>query len=183
MIIETIGGATLRHRFTRPCHDSRWACIIALTLVTTAVACGSDADRTGPTSLADMAGREWALTHLSRDETIPTGIEITLRLEEGRLAGRGGCNRYFAGITEGERLGVLSIGPVGSTRMACPAEVMEVESRYLRALEGTIGYENQPGRLVLTYREGDTAGALYFAPGDPAPADPEPARQRDEGRE
>ncbi len=61
--------------------------------------------------------------------------------------------------------------------MACPAEVMEVESRYLRALEGTIAYDAQQGRLVLTYREGDAAGALYFAPGDPAPTDPKPDHQ------
>ena len=67
--------------------------------------------------------------------------------------------------------------------MACPAEVMEVESRYLRALEGTIAYDDQQGRLVLTYREGDTVGALYFVPGEPAPADPKPDRRRDEGRE
>ena len=60
---------------------------------------------------------------------------------------------------------------------------MDAESRYLRALEGTIGYDDQPGRLVLTYREGDTVDALYFAPGDPAPADPKADRQRDEGSE
>ena len=173
----------MRHRFMRVRFDSTSVRIIALALVTAAVACGSGPDRTGPTSLADLAGHEWALTHLSRDETVPAGIEITLSLEDHRLTGRGGCNRYFAEIKEGERPGDLSIGPVGSTRMACPAEVMEVESRYLRALEGTIDYDHQPDRLVLTWREGDTVGALYFAPGDPASADPKPDRQQNEGRE
>ena len=172
-----------RHRFMRVHLDSRSTRISALTLMTAAVACGSGPDRTVPTSLADLAGHEWALTHLSRDETVPAGIEITLSLEDHRLTGRGGCNRYFAEIKEGERPGDLSIGPVGSTRMACPAEVMEVESRYLRALEGTIDYDHQPDRLVLTWREGDTVGALYFAPGDPASADPKPDRQQNEGRE
>ncbi len=87
--------------------DSRSVRIIALALVTAAIACGSGPDRTGPTSLADLAGSEWTLTHLSHDETVPPGIEITLSMEDHRLTGRGGCNRYFAEITEGERPGDL----------------------------------------------------------------------------
>lgn len=90
-------------------------------------------------------------------------------MKNDRVAGRGGCNRYFAGITEGGPPGEVSIGPVGATRMACPEEVMEVESRYLGALESVVRYGFLAGKLALTYGEDDAAGVLLFTPREPAP--------------
>ena len=50
--------------------------------------------------------------------------------EEGRVSGQGPCNRYFA-----EQLAPLpwfELGPIGSTKMACPH--LEFETQYFTAL-------------------------------------------------
>jgi heat shock protein HslJ len=45
-------------------------------------------------------------------------IPFTLQVAGDKVAGKGGCNRYFGGITE-QGDGVLTLGAMGSTRMMC----------------------------------------------------------------
>ena len=40
--------------------------------------------------------------------------------------------------------------------------MMSLEQRYLAALQGAESWGFGMGRLVLTYRQGETWGALYF---------------------
>ncbi len=55
--------------------------------------------------------------------------------EDGSLSGSGGCNTFNAGYTV-EGADGLTIGPIASTKMACPDEVMTAEDALLhRALE------------------------------------------------
>jgi heat shock protein HslJ len=125
---------------------------------------------TGTLSIEDLLGPEWVLTHFDWDEPVPAEPEVTLILEEGRVAGSGGCNRYFTAAVAGEMPGSLALGPVGSTMMACPEEIMALESRYLKALESVVNFSFLAGRLVLSYRGDDTMGTLQFAPRERAVA-------------
>lgn len=115
----------------------------------------------GTISTADLRGIRWVLKQIDRDEQYPGDSQVTLFFENSRISGRSGCNRYFAEITESSP-GEIEIGVVGSTRMACPDEVMTVEIRYLAALQGMVNYSYLSGRLVLTCRTGDGSTTMIF---------------------
>jgi heat shock protein HslJ len=58
---------------------------------------------------------------------------LTLRLSAGQASGSSGCNSFTASYRlSGDE---LEFGPIGSTRMACEAQVMDQESRYLAILD------------------------------------------------
>lgn len=114
-----------------------------------------------PVTLADLEGREWKLTELGRDDAVPDEVEITLRFAEGRAAGRGGCNRYSAGVT-GKAPGELEIGPIAATKMACPGPAGILERRFFEALSGASSYSFLAGRLVLSCNTKDGMVALVF---------------------
>lgn len=122
---------------------------------------------TGGKTLRGCAGNPADLltAHLWRVEDIgPGGIVdasmITLDFGPGgRLAGRGGCNRYTASYDLGGE--GLSIGPAATTMMACPPALMEQERRFLDALSRVSRFDIAPdgalllmdgGNLVLTAR-------------------------------
>jgi heat shock protein HslJ len=101
-----------------------------------------------------LAGSAWGLVALD-GEPVPEDLDVFLEFrEEGRVAGRGGCNRFTGGyVRQG---GTIGFTPLASTRMACPGPAMAVESAFLAALEaaGSI-IESEPDTLVL----GDGSGA------------------------
>lgn len=85
-------------------------------------------------------------------DNIPT---ITFDLAESRFGGNAGCNRYnatynIAGTT-------ISVGPVMSTRMACPN--MEGESKFTQIITGESTLEatlnkitfSKDGKVILTF--------------------------------
>jgi len=90
----------------------------------------------------------------------PSGeVEITLVFTpDGQVAGSSGCNRYFSAVELGEA-GETSLGPIGSTMMACPEEVMAQEQQFLQALEGVGRHRLAEGRLELLFGED---GVLTF---------------------
>ena len=95
-------------------------------------------------------GRSW----ISAASGPPTGVESDVSLTaEGEVQGRGGCNgfrgRYtLDGVT-------LTLGPIASTRRACPPPQMQQETRFFAALEATRAFRIEDGRLLLL----DAAGA------------------------
>jgi heat shock protein HslJ len=109
--------------------------------------------RLGPDTLA---GSEWVLTGWGMNEPVVAGPEITLAYEDGRFVGSSGCNRYFAAVSAGDTPGEIRIGTAGGTMMACPDDVMEVETRYLTRLGATRKMGFHVGRLALTSVDGDT---------------------------
>jgi heat shock protein HslJ len=120
----------------------------------------TDVEGLGTLALAVVKG-EWVLTHLAIDEPLPPGPEVTLSIERGEIQGSGGCNRFFGSITEASP-GQVEIGPVGSTRKACPEDEMRRETTYLRRLEATRQYGFLAGRLALTWQSDDEMGVLLF---------------------
>ena len=119
----------------------------------------------GNISTADLQGIEWVLKMIDSDDVISGDTPVTLLLSDGRISGVSGCNRYFADIEESSP-GEIRIGMAGSTRMACPEEVMDVEKRYLDALQGRVRYSFLSGKLALTCRAGDGPVTLVFTRGE-----------------
>jgi len=116
-------------------------------------------------SVAALAGPEWVLDSLDRDEPAPDTPEVTVLFEENRIAGGSGCNRYMGTVTEGEMPGDLAVGLLAGTMMACPPEVMELEDRYRLQLEKVVKYGFLNRRLILTFKKEDgNVGAMYFTP-------------------
>jgi heat shock protein HslJ len=119
-------------------------------------------------SVAALVGPEWVLDRFDRNEPAPEEPEITLLFEEDRIAGGSGCNRYMGTVSEGEMPGDLTVGLLAGTRMACPAEVMELEDRYRQQLERIVKFGFLNRQLLLTFEEEDgNSGALFFTPRQP----------------
>lgn len=91
--------------------------------------------------------------------------EATLEFADGQLSGSTGCNRYFASYTlDGKK---LTLGPAGSTRMACEEARMAQENAFMTALGKVAAYRLKSGRLELL----DAAGKvqLTFSKQEPLP--------------
>lgn len=81
----------------------------------------------------------------------PTDIRFT----DDRIAGTAGCNRFGAKYRlDGNR---LTVRPVIATRMACPGPAMQVETRFLRLLDGPVRVSWQGRRTVVLTGPGGSA--------------------------
>lgn len=78
----------------------------------------------------------------------------TIAFADGRASGHAGCNRWFASTRAGEGV-AFTFGDVGSTRMMCEPARMEVERRFLAALNDTQIAAVEGDTLILR----DIAGA------------------------
>ena len=108
-----------------------------------------------------IADREWTLTHFDMDEPAPPALPITARFESGKLLGSSGCNNYFAETT-GRQPGIIAFGAVGSSRRACPPDVMSVEQEFLTRLGLVTRYGFWMGRLALFWQDGERSGTMLF---------------------
>jgi copper homeostasis protein (lipoprotein) len=81
------------------------------------------------------------------DDGAPT---LVFDLEESRVAGSGGLNRLMGtfSLTEDE----LRFGPLATTLMAGPEDVMERERAFLDALARVTGYDLDGRSLTLDAR-------------------------------
>src|SRR5215213_7754295 len=112
-----------------------WArrCAALLTAAWALAGCGSMAAPGGPfpEGLAGTAWRANTLAGQPVDDTMAVTLEF---VGSDRIAGKAACNRYNGPLRVVD--GRLQIGPLASTRMACPPPLMEAEARFLAALEG-----------------------------------------------
>lgn len=99
---------------------------------------------------------EWHLVEMVTAEgveSVPAEWRATILFEDGRAAGRGGCNRFMGDATiDGSN---LTFGPLATTMMACPPELMELERVYLVLLDRVVSYELDGVRLSLTDADGN----------------------------
>ena len=99
----------------------------------------------GPISLGDTT---WTLVELEgatiEDEHAPN---LVFDLEESRVAGTGGVNRVLGtfALAQGE----LRFGPLATTLMAGPEEMMQRERAYLDALARVTSYLLEGSSLEL----------------------------------
>lgn len=94
-----------------------------------------------------LAGSEWRPTRTGSSALPPQAEQFVQFKGDAKLAGHGGCNRFFGQYkVSGNE---ISIGPVGSTRMACPEPVMDAEMAFFAALDSARTYRRDKANLVL----------------------------------
>jgi putative lipoprotein len=108
-----------------------------------------------------LPGTTWrAETIMGRPVIDASASTITFEAD-GRVHGRGCCNRYFGASTiDGER---VSFGAMGSTKMACPEALMDQETRFFQALQSAERWTIDEQGLLLIYSR-DAAEPSRFAP-------------------
>ena len=116
----------------------------------------------GPISVADLAGVTWMLEEISFGEPVAAQPAISLRIDKNQIVGAAGCNNYFAPYSS-EGPGKLKVAATGSTRKACSEPIMDLEARYLKALEDVTSYSfrRRAPRLDLSARGRSGYAAVY----------------------
>jgi len=110
----------------------------------------------GGTPISLLTGGVWQVREVGFYK-VEDEQEVTMSFtREGRVAGRGGCNRYSTGIEiTGEN---VRLGPAAVTQMACPDAQMETEQRFLGAVETVTRFDFDPtGALLLLDEAGRVA--------------------------
>jgi heat shock protein HslJ len=98
-----------------------------------------------------LTGSEWLLEDLSGAGVIDNAQATLAFPEEGKVTGRGSCNRFFGPAKiSGDS---VQLGPLGATRMACPEAVMNQETKYVDALQKVERSEWKDPYLLL-YEKG-----------------------------
>ena len=104
--------------------------------------------------LTPLANTFWYLLSIGDNALIPytqitAGFEINEDGGTGLVSGSGGCNAYNAEVTA-----PFTVGPIGSTRMACPNEVMEQEGGYFDWLSKAYTYSRAGDQLLVSTANG-----------------------------
>ncbi len=122
-----------------------------------------EAEIEGTLSLEVLEGPEWVLIGFGSAEPVPLEQPITLIVEGSRVGGFSGCNRYMGSAEPGQGPGAIEFGPLAGTMMACPEPGMEIERRYLSALQACESFGFRAGRLVIqgTGDEGQMITLLF----------------------
>ena len=129
---------------------------LRLTLfVLTALLPGACAAAPPDDGVEDLIGTRWVAEDIDGDEVVDQP-QSTISFDEAtRVTGNAGCNRFFGSAQLGAQ--TLELGPLGSTRMACPDAIMDQEYRFLKALEASRRYRLDAGtnRLSLSDAQGN----------------------------
>ena len=110
----------------------------------------------GPAAVEGVTSRLESVTRTRGNSASGTGgpwyRKATLRLEDGHVGGRSGCNGYGADAAlEGDR---LRVSEVISTKRACSRARMRVERAFHRVLESDPVWSVSPTTLTLTTPNG-----------------------------
>lgn len=117
-------------------------------------ACQSDAAPSGAAVpfgeyvLIDMGGQDVESSH------------VTLVLEAGLIRGSGFCNSYHG--AQSATLPALAIGPIASTRMACPGDRMAQDQTYMQALGAATSASLVGNRLTVSGGASDLVYRAYM---------------------
>jgi heat shock protein HslJ len=112
----------------------------------------------------DLAGTSWEVIGYNNGKQAVTSLlaGTTLTAEfgkDGNLSGNSGCNTYNGTYTvTGDQ---IKIGPLATTRMACPQEIMDQETQYLAALQSAATYRVEGTGMEL--RTPEDALAVNFS--------------------
>lgn len=127
--------------------------VAALLLLGSCVGKKTVKDTSTTTSKLVLSGK-WSLV-LLKGAALPEGVNVPtleIDLQEMRISGFGGCNRYFASIKKQDDA-AFEVDAIGATRKACLEN--QVEDSYLQTLEAVRQYRLTSNRLQLLSQEGD----------------------------
>jgi len=139
--------------------------VSAALLLGVAGAQGAGSGTAGPGGMP-VNGMVWELQVLTDHGgavTLPAGIRNpSVQFAATSASGSAGCNTFRGGYAS--RGDVLRFGPLATTRMSCPPNLMTLESRYLNLLKDTTRfgvsgsvltlYAGTQGKLVFRLRSG-----------------------------
>ena len=112
---------------------------------------------------AGLEGTSWTATGVNNGKGGVEATDLTGRISAafaaGSLSGNSGCNQYNAKY-ETSGADVLTISDVATTRKACEADVMGLESQYIAALAKVTTYSLSGNTLTL--RDADGAMQATF---------------------
>ncbi|MBP7242379.1 META domain-containing protein [Amaricoccus sp.] len=105
-----------------------------------------------------LAGSEWRPLTIA-GQPFPEGVEAIVQFgADGRLTGRGGCNRFTGAYSvDGE---TLTVGPVAATRMACPEPAMSAEAALFAAFEAVATFSRDGADLNFLDADGVPVAAF-----------------------
>jgi heat shock protein HslJ len=75
-----------------------------------------------------------------------------MQFKEGELAGFAGCNTYYGSYTADQNddgTYTITVGPLTTSRLACPQDIMEQEQEYLISLQQATRATVQENRVIL----------------------------------
>ena len=114
------------------------------------------------TSVEQLIDVAWRPTHIG-EMAIDEQTSMTLQFDsDNRINGMGGCNRYFGSFEFTDAK--LSVGMVGSTRMACDSSDGAFEIAYLEALGNTRNAIRLEERLALKDSDENTIARFVAIP-------------------
>lgn len=118
------------------------------------------------TKPAEVVGTTWYCTGINNGKQAVVSLEASSEITadfgtDGNLSGSGGVNQYNGEYTlSGTN---LSIGPLMTTKMAGPENLMAQETMYLAALAKVTTYRMEPGDTLALLDDTGAAQARYSA--------------------
>lgn len=102
---------------------------------------------------AEITAIKWRAVSIG-DEAIPANSGIYIQFEvDGSIEGNAGCNGFFGSLEQ--RDSGVGVGPLGSTRMACPDPIMSREMSFIDAVQKMASFQSTSDSLSLLDEEGD----------------------------
>ena len=102
---------------------------------------------------AEITAIKWRAMSIG-DEAIPANSGIYIRFEvDGSIEGNAGCNGFFGSLEQ--RDSGVGVGPLGTTRMACPDPIMSREMSFIDAVQKTASFQSTSDSLSLLDEESD----------------------------
>ena len=99
-----------------------------------------------------LKNTKWKLLEMGQTTLPEKDGEITISFAENKVNGNSGVNNYFGSFEI--KNNSIKIGPVGSTRMAGPENLMKIEFEYLKLLQDSKTIEFNNNLLILTTNDG-----------------------------
>jgi heat shock protein HslJ len=117
------------------------------------------------TTMAKLDGTQWRFVEVA-GAPVPAAVTATLRIRDGRISGRAGCNSFGAKYLA-DADGKGSFSQIMSTKMACvePAGAMDVGHRIFEALPKVSRMDLADGELALLDAAGKPLARLEPAAG------------------
>jgi heat shock protein HslJ len=82
-----------------------------------------------------------------------SGTTATVQFQvDGKVTGFGGCNSFFGAYVATDTS--IDVGPLGSTRKACPEDIMSAEFIFMQAVESAVTYKIVRETLTLVTPDG-----------------------------
>ena len=101
-----------------------------------------------------LKNTKWKLIEMGQTSFPEKEGEITISFAENKINGNSGINNYFGNCEI--KNDSIKIGPVGSTKMAGPENLMKIESEYLKLLQNSKTIKLVKNILTLTTNDGKT---------------------------